>query len=250
MKDEIIKKTKEHGNYTLVLDEVTDESNRSKLSLIAHFVESGEVHNLFLSLFELCRCDAESIFKTIEAFLIRENLEITNVRFSDMDGCSTMAGTYHGVWSYFEQYSRHLVYIRCYNHRLALSFTHLIPKYDDFVKFHSLLLNLYLLLKNSTVTRNIFEEVHNACGLNLLKLMKTVTTRWLSHRKALERVLGPYKVLFLFEKDRTGSKVIYWFILKNVRHACKKNSQLLKKRALKFQSVCISFGNTEISKLF
>ena len=62
MKDEIIKKTKEHGNYTLLLDEVTDESNRSKLSLTAHFVESGEVHNLFLSLFELCRCDAESIF--------------------------------------------------------------------------------------------------------------------------------------------------------------------------------------------
>ena len=140
MKDEIIKKTKEHGNYTLLLDEVTDESNRSKLSLIAHFVESGEVHNLFLSLFELCRSDTESVFKTVEAFLIRENLEITNVRFSGMDGCSTVTGIYHGVRSYLEQYSGHLVYIHCHNHRLALSFTHLIPKYDDFVKFDSVLL--------------------------------------------------------------------------------------------------------------
>ena len=113
MKDEIIKKMKEHENYTLLLDEVTDESNRSELSLIAHVVESGEVHNLFLSLFALWRCDAESIFKTVEAFLIRENLEITNVRFSGMDGCSTMAGIYHGVRSYSEQYSGHLVYIHC-----------------------------------------------------------------------------------------------------------------------------------------
>ena len=131
---------KEHENYTLLLDEATDESNRSELSLIARVVESGEVHNLFLSLFELCRSDAESIFKTVEAFLIRENLEITNVRFSGMDGCSTVAGIYHGVRSYLEQYSGHLGYIHCPNHRLALSFTHLIPKYDSFVKFDSLLL--------------------------------------------------------------------------------------------------------------
>ena len=131
---------KEHENYTLLLDEATDESNRSELSLIARVVESGEVHNLFLSLFGLCRCDAESIFKTVEAFLIRENLEITNVRFSGMDGCSTVAGIYHGVRSYLEQYSGHLVYIHCHNHRSPLSFTHLIPKYDDFVKFNSLLL--------------------------------------------------------------------------------------------------------------
>ena len=97
MKDETIRKMKEHENYTLLLDEATDESNTSKLSLIARVVESDEVHNLFLRLLELRRCDAKSIFKTVEAFLIRENLEITNVRFSGMDGCSTMAGIYHGV---------------------------------------------------------------------------------------------------------------------------------------------------------
>ena len=81
MKVEAIKKMKENENYSLLLDEATDESNRSELSLIARIVESGEVHNLFLSLLELWRSDAESVFKTIDAFLIRENLEITNVRF-------------------------------------------------------------------------------------------------------------------------------------------------------------------------
>ena len=161
MKDETIKTMKEHENYTLLFDEATDESNMSELSLIARVEESGEVHNLFPSLLQLRRCDAESIFKTVEAFLIRENLEITNVRYSGMDGCSTMAGIYHGVRSYSEQCSGYLVYIHCCNLRPALCFTHLIPKYDDFVKFNSLLLNLYLLWKNSTVKSNIFEEVQN-----------------------------------------------------------------------------------------
>ena len=98
MKDETIKKMKEHENYTLLLDEATGESNRSELSLIACVVESGEVHNLFLSLLELHRCNAKSNFKTVEAFLITENLEIIIVRFeSGMDGCSTVARIYHGV---------------------------------------------------------------------------------------------------------------------------------------------------------
>ena len=78
----------------------------------------------------------------------------------------------------FEQYSGHLVFIHSQNHRLALCFTHL--------KFDSLLLNLYLLLKNSTVKSNIFEEVHNAYRLKLLRLMKAVTTQWLSHRTVVE----------------------------------------------------------------
>ena len=38
-----------------LLNEATDESNRSELSLIARVVESGEIQNLFLSLLELRR---------------------------------------------------------------------------------------------------------------------------------------------------------------------------------------------------
>ena len=67
--------------------------------------------------------------------------------------------------------------------------------FDDFVKFDSLLLNLYLLLKNSTVKSNIYEEVENAYGLKSLKLIKAVTTQWLSYEKAVERVLDHYEAL-------------------------------------------------------
>ena len=66
-------------------------------------------------------------------------------------------------------------------------------KYDDFVEFQRLLLNLYLLLKNSTVKSYIFEQVQNAYGLKSLKLIKVVTTRSLSHEKAVKRVLNRYE---------------------------------------------------------
>ena len=57
------------------------------------------------------------------------------------------------------------------------------------------LLNLYLLLKNGTVKSNIFKEVQNAYGWKSLKLIKAVTTRWLSHGKAVERVLDRCEAL-------------------------------------------------------
>ena len=69
-----------------------------------------------------------------------------------------------------------------------------MPKYD-FVKFGNLPLNLYLLLKNSTVKSNIFKEFQNAYGLKSLKLIKAVTTPWLSNGKAVERVLDCYEAL-------------------------------------------------------
>ena len=52
-----------------------------------------------------------------------------------------------------------------------------------------------MLFKNSTVKSNIFEEVQNAYGLKLLKLIKAVTIRWLSHGKSVERVLDCYEAL-------------------------------------------------------
>ena len=96
-----------------------------------------------------------------------------------MDGCSTMAGDQNGVKVHFGKSTSH-----SRNHRLALCFAHLIPKFDEFKGFDSLLLNLYQLLMNSSVKQSIFEEVQAAYGLQSLKLVKAAVTRWLSHGKA------------------------------------------------------------------
>ena len=194
MKKQTVKEISKQEHYTLLLDEATDESNRSELSLIARVVENEEIKNHFLSLLELRRGDAESIFKTVEAIMDKENLSMKKAGFPGMDDCSTMAGIYNGVRAYLEVCG-FLIYIHCRNHRLTLCFKHLVPKYEDFVIFDSLLLNLFLLLKNSNVKSNIFEEVQNTYGFKMLKLIKVVITRWLSHGRAAERVLERYEPL-------------------------------------------------------
>ena len=106
-----------------------------------------------------------------------------------------MAYDHKGVKRHFENSTPHFIYIHSKNHRLALSFAHLVPQYEVFKKFDLLLLNLFLLMKNSSVKQAISEEVQSAYELISLKLIKAAVTRWLSHEKAVQRVLDRYEAL-------------------------------------------------------
>ena len=73
------------ADYTLLLDESTDNANRSELSLIVRIVdEDGRIHNQFLSLIQLPRCDANTIFSTVYEYLKKHDLDINRVCFSGM----------------------------------------------------------------------------------------------------------------------------------------------------------------------
>ena len=107
-----------------------------------------------------------------------------------MDGCTVMAREHNGLKSRIGKVVPHFIYLHCRNHRLALCFAHLIPQFKQFENFDGLLLNLYLLLKNSNVKQSIFdEEVQRAYNLSSLKLIKAALTCWLSHGQAGQRVL-------------------------------------------------------------
>lgn len=101
MRKETMSDVKNCSDFTLLLDESTDESNRSELSLFARIVKNGKVVNHFLDLLHLSRCDAQSISTKVFEFLQDEELDIKKTRFAGMDGCSTMSGEHNGVRALF-----------------------------------------------------------------------------------------------------------------------------------------------------
>ena len=142
MREKTLQTIKSCDYFTLMLDESTDESNRSELSHIFRIVNNEIIENHFLDLMQLQRCDAETIFKSFETNLRDSGVEIQRIKFAGMDGCSTMSGENNGVKAHFQNSTAHFNYIHCRNHRLALCFAHLIPQFDEFKNFDSLLLNL------------------------------------------------------------------------------------------------------------
>ena len=122
-----------------------------------------------------------------------------------MDGCSTMSDQQNGVCAYFLNSSLFSVYVHCRNHSLPKCFAHIIPRYLNMVKFHSLLLNPFLILRNSNAKTNIVMEVQEVYRLPKLKLIKDAVTCWLLHRKAAYRSLDRYK-LFLVSLEKIYEK--------------------------------------------
>ena len=93
MENEALQKVRDAEQFTILLDESTDEANRAELAVIARLVDSnGKIENHFLTLIPLSRCDALSIFTAVYDYLKDNNIDMTRVRFSGMDGCSTMLG--------------------------------------------------------------------------------------------------------------------------------------------------------------
>ena len=123
------------------------------------------------------------------------DVDLKRTRFAGMDDCTVMAGEHNGLKSRIGKVVPHFIYLHCRNHHLALCFTHLIPQFKQFENFDGLLLNLYLLLKNSNVKQSIFEEIQQAYNLSSFKLIKAAFTRWLSHGQAGQWVLDQYETL-------------------------------------------------------
>ena len=92
------------------------------------------------------------------------------------------------------------IYVNCWNHRLALCFTHLM-KMKDFrellVEFDSLLLGLWKLFRYSPKRGSVLEKVQISYQKKSLKILKAYTTRWLSHGIACKRVLERFEELLI-----------------------------------------------------
>ena len=192
MKEETLEELKKCQDFSLLLNELTDESNRSEPCLQVRIVKKGELQNHFLELLQLRRGDALTIFETIIDFFEKNNVNLKRSRFAGMDGCTVMAGEHNGLKYRIGEVVPLVIYLHCRNHRLALCFAQLILQFEEFV---GLLSNLYLPLKNSNLKQSIFKEVQQAYNLSSLKLIKEVVTRWLSYGQAGGRVLDRYAAL-------------------------------------------------------
>lgn len=103
-----------------------------------------------------------------------------------------MFGEHAGVKSLFKAIAEHTSNIHCKNHQFALCFAYLKNKFLTFLEFDDLLLNLFLVFKNSSIRNAIFKGMQELYKMLKLKLIKSAITRWLPHGKTVERVLNGF----------------------------------------------------------
>ena len=137
----------------------------------------------------------EALFKLICEVLQDKGVNINQMRFNGFDGTNTMSGEISGLQRRFRHLGPHSKYINCRNHRLALVFVHLLPKYKTLMDVDAILISVWKLMKYSTVEASVFGAAQTAVGEKNLKLLKAAPTRWLSHGEASKRLVSRFESL-------------------------------------------------------
>ena len=109
--------------------ETTDVSDRAELATFVRYVDcdSNDVKEEFLGLVLIKenKSPAQICEKVSELFRDKE-IELSNMRFSGLDGTNSMSGEITGLQRGLRHLSPHMKFINCRNHRLALVFVHLL----------------------------------------------------------------------------------------------------------------------------
>ena len=105
-----------------MVDEATDVSNKSQLTLCIRWVDDNlYCHEDFLGLHCLETTNADTIVKVIKDVLLRMSIKISNCRGQCYDGCSTMKGHKSGVAVQIKKEQPKALLTHCFTHSLNLA---------------------------------------------------------------------------------------------------------------------------------
>ena len=131
----------------------------------------------------------------VQEILLNSNIDISNTRFSCLDGTNTMSGEHTGLQKRIRNVAPFSIYINCRCDRLALWFKHLFDQFPWLESIDRLLFGLWKGFYSSGKNRYILKSIQGAYCLKALNLVKAAVTRWLSHGAACKRCRERYHII-------------------------------------------------------
>ena len=108
--------------FSILVDEATDVSNKTRLVLCIRWVDDDlNVFEDFIGLYKLDETNSNAITSVIKDALIRMNLSLNSCRGQNYDGCSTMKGERNGVARQIKDEEKRAIHIHCFTHSLNLA---------------------------------------------------------------------------------------------------------------------------------
>lgn len=185
---------------SILCDGSTDVSVREEEVCYLRMVTEGAVTVQLLGMHGVTRPNAVNIHQAIEDS-VRDYSSITVDEFYQKlvalgsDGAAVMVGRKGGVAALLLEKQPALQPIHCFAHRLELAYKDTLKAIPLFVKVDTLLLNIYLLYKNSAPMRSGLQESYKAFAKKCQVPTRVGGTRWMPHTvKALGIVMFNYDV--------------------------------------------------------
>ena len=214
--------------FTLATDGSNDgTSSQLYPVLLTYYDDSkGQVKEVLYSLPE-CKqsCTGENIFKLVDGELTKANIPWQNCIGFSADNASVMMGRKKGVASFVLEKNKDCMIVGCpchMVHNAAEKAAKTLPlAVDDF------LIDIYYYLDKSSKRYLSLQSWQSLCDTEVQKILKHVSTRWLSLTKCIDRLITQWEPLKGFFKDEVKSNVTSKLTKKktlNLTQPAKKNN--------------------------
>lgn len=197
MKKIIVKKIKESGFYSLMVDSTQDISGHEQCAIVIRFVNATtfEIEEKLVGILLLTDTTGEGYFNAIFPYLEKLGLPVSMMVACSFDGASNMRSDEVGLQRRLKAVNDIIVYIWCFAHNLNLCVCESVS--------------------STTSARNLFgllQTPHNFCSASykriaeweklsdtlkgrkkLIRFENFGKTRWYSDERSLTKIFGSYK---------------------------------------------------------
>jgi hypothetical protein len=193
--DQLIDKLK-GKDFSLQLDEATDNNNDGHLICYVRFIDSGVFHEDLL----FCRtiksqARAVDLFQMLDSFITENNLMWEMCCGICTDGARSMSGCYNGLQALIKKKAPFAVWTHCIIHREALASKSISPTLDEVLQSTIKIVNF---VKTRPLKSRCFEQMCVDMGSEHTSLLYYCNSRWLSRGNVVARVFELRKELHLF----------------------------------------------------
>ncbi len=155
-----------------------------------------KVQTSFLGIVPVISTTDESLFKAIENFLTKCNIDINNCIGLGTDGANNVSGLHNSVFSRFRNINPNITFIKCTCHSLALCCQKAFAFLPSNLVF--LISEISNWFSNSSLRRDEYSTVFmtlNDGNAHYEKFISPSTTRWLVRGKCIQTILVQWEEL-------------------------------------------------------
>lgn len=193
--------------FTILCDESNDfGSDKNFVILVKFFCDNlGHTVTRFLNMPVVNIGTAENLFKALEEIIEVKKIPWSNVFGFMSDNCSVMKGRKNSVLSRIQEKQPHVMNMGCICHLANIccgAAVKTLPMSPE-----DLIIDIYSHFKHSSKRKEEYKEFLEFQDVDPLKILKHVSTRWLSLHKCVTRTIHHWPALLsYFKSHKDGDK--------------------------------------------
>lgn len=194
IKEEISKKVKEAGIFSIQMDSTQDVSAHDQCAIVCRYVEGSQVKESLVRLVNVTDSSGKSLHALLKDALAEVGLDLKQCVADSFDGAANMSGQYSGVQALMKETRPTHVHVWCYAHVLNLVISDISSVSVEAVSLFGLLNELSNFFAESYKRIQVWEiQMSSKFQQGKLKRLEKIgETRWSSKARALRKIFGSF----------------------------------------------------------